>query len=184
MEACESGVSMRKLGTEIRYAVAELGEGSDEARLNMRIQQVRARYKAAIEAVYRSTAPAHLAHTNKVIIMNRDGVKTLIVYVDDSLFAAELNAQRELIKLKLLELFGEDIVDFQISISKWKRDRDVHPYLSDLSQKADTKPTAIPLDDAEKSFVSDTASQISDTKVRESLKKAMTADMEWKKGKK
>ena len=110
-------------------------------------------------------------------------MKTLIVYVDDSLFAAELNAQRELIKLKLLELFGEDIGDFQIRVSQWKKDREFHPYLVDLAVEPDGEPTAIPLDDAEKSFVADTVSHVSDKRVRESLEKAMTADMEWKKGK-
>ena len=38
--------------------------------------------------------------------------------------------------------------------------------------------------DEEKAYVSDTVSHISDKKVRESLQKAMTADLEWKKGKK
>ena len=175
---------MRKLASEIRYTIAELGEGSEEARINLRVQQVRERYRAAIEMVYRSDAQLHLAHTNSVIITCKNNVKTLIVYVDESIFAAELNAQRELIKLKLLELFGEEIEDFQIRVSRWRKYREMHPYLTDTSEEPDEKPTSIPLDSNEKSFVSNTVSHISDKKVRESLEKAMTADLEWKKGKK
>ena len=99
---------MRKIGPDIQRAVAKLSEGSESARLNLRIKQVRERYRQAIESVYRKSAGLHLAHTNNVIIKDRK----LVVFVDDSMFAAELNAQRELIKLRLLELFGEEIDDF------------------------------------------------------------------------
>lgn len=158
---------------------------SESARINMRIRQVRERYKKAIESVYpEQTAKLHLAHTNSVIITTKKGTRTLIVYVDDSLFAAELNAQRELIKLSLLELFGEDIEDFQILVSKWRKYREVHPYIDDEESDRLDEVTPIPLDDEERTFVSQTASQIEDEKVRKSLEKAMTADLEWKKGEK
>ena len=169
---------MRKIGADIRYAVARLGEGSDAARVNLRIQQVRERYRRAIESVYRDSAALHLAHTNTVIIRDRK----LVVYVDDSLFAAELNAQRELIRLRLLELFGEEIDDFQIRTSERRKYREMHPYLTEIQQEPVRKSPSIPLDSVEKSFVSDTSSQIDDEKLRRTFEKAMTADLEWKKG--
>lgn len=166
--------------------VSELGAGSDAARINLRVRQVRERYRLAIESVYpEATAALHLAHTNSVIITDKPGVRTLIVYVDDSLFAAELNAQRELVKLRLLELFGEEIEDFKIYTSRWKRYRDVHPYLDDEDgtlQESNKNSPAVPLDVGEKSFVSNTISQIEDETLRKSLERAMTADLEWKKG--
>jgi RNase P protein component len=175
---------MRKLGREINQTLADWESSSEEARINLRIQQVRNRYRRAIEEVYKESAPLHLAHTNNVIITVKNGVKTLIVYVDDSIFAAELNAQRELVWLKLLELFGEEVDDFQILISRYKKFREMHPYLTESQQEFGKNSATVPLDEEEKSFVSDTISQISDKKVRDSLEKAMTADLEWKKGKK
>ena len=176
---------MRKIGSEIRWAVAAMGGDSDAARVNMRVREVLERYRQAIESVYpEATAALHLAHTNKVIITNIDGVRTLIVYVDDSLFAAELNAQRELIRLRLLELFGEDVEEFQIKTSRWKKYREMHPYADKDSQESDKNSLSIPLDADEKSFVSRTAGVMEDEKIRKTLEKAMTADLEWKKGEK
>ena len=129
--------------------------------------------------MYRGTAQLHLAHTNNVIIKDRK----LVVYVDDSLFAAELNAQRELIKLRLLELFGEEIDDFQIRTSQWKKFRDLHPYLDEKPTQPDVKSHSVPLDASEKSYVSDVSSRIEDERLRKAFEKAMTADLSSKKGK-
>lgn len=170
---------MRKIGPDIQRAVAKLSEGSESARLNLRIKQVRERYRQAIESVYRKSAGLHLAHTNNVIIKDRK----LVVFVDDSMFAAELNAQRELIKLRLLELFGEEIDDFQIRTSQWKKYRDLHPYVDENSREVDQKPEAIQLDDVEQARVSDISSRIEDERLRKSFKQAMTADLRWKKEK-
>ena len=170
---------MRKIGGDLRFVVDELSNGSEAARLNFRIQQVRERYRKAIESVYRETAALHLEHTNNVIITRE---KVLTVYVDDSLFAAELNAQRELIKLRLLELFGEEIEDFQIRTSQRRKYREMHPYIIEAAEKADKTYAHVPLDPDEKSYVADVSAKIPDKTIRETFQKAMTADLEWKKG--
>lgn len=172
---------MKKIGADITLFVSSLAGDSDQARINLRAHQVRERFKRALEVVYRDTAPLFLAHTNNVFIMMKGGVRTLIVYVDESIFAAELNAQRELIKLHLLELFGEDIEEFEILVSKPKHKKN-HPYLTNSPETLDEKPPSIPLDDDEKEYVSNTVSTVEDNRLREALRKAMTADMEWKKG--
>ena len=183
---------MRKLGEDIPGVLRRMGGDSGSARLNMRVREVLERYRQAIESVYpERTARLHLEHTNKVIIkdaktVGRDGealaVRTLIVYVDESLFAAELNAQRELVKLKLLELFGEEVEDFEIRISGKREYKQVHPYIDDEVTAHSEQPPSAPLDAAERAFVSRTVSAIEDEKLRASLEKAMTTDMEWKKG--
>ena len=176
---------MKKVGNDIQRFIREIGGDSEAARINMRTMQVRERYKQAIESVYpRATAVLHLNHTNSVIIKMIGDKRTLIVYVDDSLFAAELNAQRELIKLRLLELFGEDIDDFRIKVSKWKKYRECHPYVNDESPDYSSKSSSVPLTVDEQSYVSRTVAVIEDKKLRKSFKKAMTADLEWKKGEK
>lgn len=176
---------MKKIGNNIHTVIRDMGGDSDAARLNMRIMQVRERYKSAVESVYPAeTARLHLAHTNSVIITTKGKMRTLIVYVDDSLFAAELNAQRELIKLRLLELFGEDIDDFQIKVSRWKKYREIHPYLDEVSPDETNKSPSIPLTVSELSHVSNVGAAIEDEKIRKSFEKAMKADLEWKKGEK
>ncbi len=172
---------MKKIGADITLFISSLAGDSEQARINLRANQVRERYKTAIETVYRDAAPLFLAHTNNVYIMMKNGVRTLIVYVDESIFAAELNAQRELIKLHLLELFGEDVEQFEILVSKPKYKKN-HPFLTESSEKANATPPSIPLDDNEKAFVSNTVSTVEDERLRASLQKAMTADLEWKKG--
>ena len=176
---------MRKVGDDIHRVIERMGGDSDSARINMRIQQVRDRYREAILSVYPgNTGYLHLAHTNNVIISKKKGVRSLIVYVDDSLFAAELNAQRELIKLRLLELFGEEIDDFQINVSRWKKYRENHPYVNDEPKESNRLSVSVPLNDHESSFVKRTSGAVEDEKLRKSLEKAMTADLEWKKGEK
>ena len=185
---------MRKIGNDISRVIAEMGGDSDEARINMRVRQVLDRYRRAIESIYpAATARLHLAHTNKVIVkdvrtVGRNGesvkVRTLIVYVDESMYAAELNAQRELIKLRLLELFREEIEEFSIRISGKTQYKKEHPYPDSDSTETDEKSPSIPLNDDEKEFVSRTVGVVQDIKIQKSLEKAMTADLEWKKGEK
>ena len=176
---------MKRVGKDIQRLIRDMGGDSDAARINMRTMQVRERYKKAIESVYpEKTAVLHLNHTNSVIIKKIDSKNTLIVYVDDSLFAAELNAQRELIRLRLLELFGEEVDDFQIKVSHWKKYRENHPYVEEESLDYNSKSASIPLTDEEQSYVSRTVAVIEDEMLRKSFERAMTADLEWKKGEK
>ena len=172
---------MKKISADITQLVSELAGDSEQARINLRANQVRERYKAAIEQTYRETASLFLAHTNNVYIMTKDGVRTLIVYVDESIFAAELNAQRELIKLYLLQMFGEDVESFEIHVSRGKYKKN-HPYLAETDGNSNENAPAIPLSDDEKAYVSDTVSVVEDDYLRETIRKAMTADLEWKKG--
>lgn len=171
---------MRKLGNSIDYLIAGLSGDSDAARINLRARQVRSRFRKAIETVYLDSAELFLDHTNNVYIMKKNGVNTLIVYVDESIFAAELNAQRELIKLKLLELFGEQIEEFEISVSKPKY-KNNHPYREEKKDLEKEPSPLVPLTDSEKDNVEQVAALVEDEKLRKSFEKAMTADMSRKK---
>ena len=174
-------ICMQKIGRDITRFVSSLVGDNEQARINLRANQVRERYKRALEVVYRDTAPLFLAHTNNVYIMKKDDVRTLIVYVDDSIIATELNAQRELIKLHLLQLFGEDVEAFEIYVSKPKFKKN-HPYLVAEDGQPEKKAPSVPLDDEERNYVYATVQTVEDERLRESLRKAMTADLEWKKG--
>lgn len=182
-ERASSNLPMKKIGANIDYLIAELAGDSDQARINLRARQVRERYSKVIKTVYRDTADLFLAHTNNVYIMRKDDVPTLIVYVDDSLFSAELNAQRELIKLKLLELFGEQIENFEIYVSRGSY-KNNHPFIQENDGMPSKNPKRVPLDSNELQLVETTVSSIDDKRLRESIEKAMTADLERNKAEK
>lgn len=171
---------MKRIGDNMEGFIASLMGDDEQARINYRARQVRNRYRLAIESVYRDTADLFLAHTNNVYIMKKDGVMTLIVYVDDSIFAAELNAQRELIKLRLLELFDEKIEQFDIHVSRDSY-KGYHPYVDQsVSGGVPSTPLA-PLGEEEKKAVEETGFKVEDEAVRAALEKAMSADLARKK---
>jgi len=169
--------NMKKLGQNIEYYLATLTGDQDQMRINLRALQVRDRYKTVLESVYRDSSSLFLQHTNNVYIVNKDGVKTLIVYVDESIFAAELNAQRELIKLKLLQLFGEEVEDFNIYISRGQY-KNHHPYELDPSEEQTYAYQAVPLSESEQEYVKKTMETIESQPLKNSFEKAMTAAME------
>lgn len=179
---------MERLGNNIHDELNRMSAHNQSARRNLRIKEVLAHYREALENVYGPNAQLFLEHTNNVYIMNKNEVRTLIVYVDDSIFAAELNAQRELIKLKLLELFNEEIETFEILISRGNYKLN-HPYIDgndnespDEQRKMSSQTPSIPLSEEEHDHVVSVASTIEDSTLREYVQKAMTADLEWKKG--
>lgn len=166
---------MKKLGKNLENLISGLSEDSDQARINLRAHQVRTRYREALESVYRDNAHLFLNHTNNVYILKKDGIKTLIVYVDESIYAAELNAQRELIKLRLLELFGEEIEQFKILVSRGAY-KDYHPYVEEELSKLVTPPLP-KLSPEDLSLVDEVSAKVTEESVRKSFEKAMTADM-------
>lgn len=171
---------MRKIGDNMEGFIASLMGDDEQARINYRAHQVRTRYRTAIESVYRDSAELFLAHTNNVYIMKKDEVPTLIVYVDESIFAAELNAQRELIKLKLLELFGEQIEQFDIHVSRGNY-KNYHPYLDENAESEAVAVELPELDEADRQSVEEIGETLEDKRLREAFEKAMSADLARKK---
>ena len=109
-----------------------------------------------------------------------DFMNRKVVYVDESIFAAELNAQRELIKLKLLQLFGEQVEQFEIHVSRGNY-KDYHPYADEHAPEGDSDLPLAPLSEEEREAVEATARMVDDERVRKALEKAMSADLARKK---
>ena len=104
----------------------------------------------------------------------------LIVYVEDSLIAAEVDARREMIKLKFLELFVEEIDEFRIRVSRGKYKLS-HPYREEAEKTAaQEKAPRVALSEARRAQIDEELSTIPDKKVREALKRAMISDLEVK----
>ncbi len=176
-----------KLKSAIRTELDCLAQGNDKSRVLARTLQVQERYKQVIQKVYRINSQLFLDHTNSVYILDKDGCKTLIVYVDESIYAAELNAQRELIRLHMQQMFGENVQIFEIKVSRrdYKKKhpyKDMHGSEDSIFPIHDSCDKTLPADKAE--FIEQTLSAVDDRRLHKSLKKAMTADLKRQKEKK
>ena len=189
---------MASLRTILPQAVREMGGSVEETARLARVNAVHRMWESIMKL---GGDDYILEHTNNVFILRqgdarsprRDhddrkdagatGVgKQLVVYVDESLVAAELNARRELVKLQFFECFGEEIDEFKILISRGQY-KAHHPFVKqgeDPSYVESAQP--VPLDDAERATVTEQLAGIEDERLRKAVARAMIADLEWKKG--
>lgn len=190
---------MQAFGSSTGRLIASLGGDPAEARKAARGAQVRAMWQNLMEHNHDEFI---LAHTNNVYIIlatgepSKNGMryhddgkdaaatgrgKQLIVYVDDSAVAAELNARRELIKLQFLQHFNEDLDEFKIIISRG-RYKQHHPFAGEEAHPYDDKAAPIALDGREQRLVNDQVSRIGNPALAQSFERAMEKDLAWKKG--
>ena len=146
---------------------------NDELYKAIRIGQVRAIWAELVE-------DAILQHTNGVYILKDDGKTVMKVYVDESIYAAELNNRRELIMLLCKQRFNEVVDEFQIYISHGLMKKR-YPYRDEKKKLQDQNPP-IPLTEDELQEVKNTCNTIENPTLRAEFEKAMIADLEWKKG--
>lgn len=164
---------MKKLKDSLPSAFEGMSaEGRAEIAKAQRVQYVRAMWCSLVEPVF-------LEHTNGVFVFDKEGKREMHVYVDDSLFASELNNRRELLKLQCRERFGETIDVFSIHISKG-RHKDTHPFVVDKDEEEISEP----LSPEELQRVEEACENIPASPLRDSFRRAMISDLEWKKGQK
>ncbi|MDO4400710.1 MAG: DUF721 domain-containing protein [Coriobacteriia bacterium] len=142
-----------------------------------------------------------LEHTNNVFILRAEDARTLrrdhddrkdagatgtgkqlVVYVDESIVAAELNARRELVKLQFFEHFGERIDEFKIIISRGQY-KSHHPFVHQAQKPSyidGVQPVA--LTPEERAVAVQQVEGIQNDRLRRAVERAMIADLEWKKG--
>lgn len=169
--------TMVRLKDTLDDFIGEVEQDSESNRKQARATQVRERYRGVVKSSYPTTYQLVLDHTNSVYILVKNGMNTLIVYVDESIFAAELNAQRELMKLKFREMFGEEIDQFDIFVSRGKY-KCQHPFA--CVEEDEEIPAKKPLTDQERQFVKETSEIVENDRVRVALERAMTASFESK----
>lgn len=195
-----------QLKQQIMTAIEAMGGRGDLARKSLRGAQVRSMWR---ELMVSNKDEAILHHTNAVFIYNPDqqidpqsgrrlhgprrGLddtkdadatgrgKRLVVYVDDSIVAAELNARRELIKMQFLGHFGEEIDEFKICLSRG-RYRANHPFAEEAPASYEDPAPSVALSQEERVHVHEQVQQVEDEKLRELLEQTMVVDLEWKKG--
>ncbi len=165
-----------------------MGSSADKtARTAFRAAQVNKIWEQVARKIWHDPAVVAfiLAHTNKVLIVretDKAGVeyKKLCVYTDDSTVHAEINGMRERIKLEFHLHFNEDLREFDIYTSRGARRRE-HPFAEQV-QTAPQKVAPRALTSQEIVQVEQRVAGVTNKKLQETLKAAMIADLEWKKG--
>ena len=168
---------MTSLSTVLSQTLRDAAQSDVLASKAARAYKVQHIWQVVVEICCRPHAQVFLDHTNSVYIIREDDQKVLIVYMDDSIFAAEINARREMIKLKILERFGEEIDDFRILISRGDY-KNKHPYSHYQNDTACISSSYTPLSSQEIHHINERASEIENQKVRNSLVKAMISGLE------
>lgn len=119
--------------------------------------------------------PFILKHTNSVYLLKSQAVPSaydLVVYLDNSTCAAELNARRELLRFEYLDRFGVVIDVFEIRISRGPY-KEKHPF-NEMPPKQE-EPSAPELTEAEKGRIEAMTASIDDPRLRASFQRAMAA---------
>ena len=188
---------MPKLRSLVSQTLESMGGSSSEFARARRAAAVRSMW----EQLMRQSGDTYiLEHTNNVFILQADEARPLrrdhddrkdaartgtgqqlIAYVDESIVAAELNARRELVKFQFHELFGEEIDEFKIIISRGQY-KHHHPFAEGEqapSYLEDVEPA--PLSPEELAQVEAQLAAIENEGLRKAVRRAMVADLEWKK---
>ncbi len=148
-----------------------------------KIKQVYEQFTACVEpfiadhvnSIYLINEPKDVRDSKLASDVSRETFLKLTVYVDNSLIAAELNAQRELIILKYRELFDLTIDEMIIKISRGAY-RDNYPL-----RKKDTdevKSNFHQLSPEEEADIEYKTANISDNDIRASFQRVLKATKE------
>lgn len=149
-------------------------EQKKQVLVERKIKQVYEQFSACVD-------PFIADHVNSVYLIkepsdvSRETLLKLTVYVDNSMVAAELNAQRELVILKYRELFSLDIKEMIIKISRGAY-LDNYP-LRALKEEEPEK-TIHQLTDEEIKEIEDKTAEIKDPELRKSFQSLLKATKE------
>jgi len=124
-----------------------------------------------------------LDHTNGVYIFQdephgegvQESKRVLQVYVDEAIYASELNAQRELIRWKLQEKFGEEVDEFRISVSR-SRYRNYYPF---KEQESTENQFNHELNQDDIKHIDELCEGIENARIQRAFREAMMSNLRW-----
>jgi hypothetical protein len=137
------------------------------------------RLQAAWEAV---APPQALQHTDNVVFSPKTKDSTVLVYVENSHWAAELGTQKELYRILLERETGWELPDIKFLITRKTAFKKLFKKRQTKQETEKAKRTAQTLTKEEDSYARSMVSQIKDEQLKNRLYKAIKADFEWKKG--
>lgn len=181
---------MADLGSGLQQLLRSLGASGVQAARSQRVAEVHVRWKCAVEAVYRDSAPLVLDHTNGVYIMKPEqandpmaarvpaGKTLLVVYCDDAMIRSDIDARQEMLKIRLNEQ-GEHVALFSIKPARFDM-KARHPFREEAAraaqQAAQAARTSEPLISSEAAAcLREQAAGVEDKRLRESILKALEA---------
>jgi hypothetical protein len=159
------------LGTQINGFIAE--NSSERFSRGIRLQN-------AWEAI---ATPQALQHTDNVVFSVKAKEACVLVYVQDSHWAAELGMQKELYRLLLEKEYGQEIKDMKFLVTRKASFKKLFRKKEREAKEGDAKKCAAPLTEEEDRYARELVSRIEDERLKRKLYKAIQADFEWKKGK-
>lgn len=181
---------MADLGSGLQQLLRSLGAAGAQAAHSQRVAEVHVRWKCAVEAVYRDSAPLVLDHTNGVYIMKPEqandpmaarvpaGKTLLVVYCDDAMIRSDIDARQEMLKIRLNEQ-GEHVALFSIKPARFDM-KARHPFREEAARAAQQAARAArapdPLISPEAAArLRENAAGVEDKRLRESILKALEA---------
>lgn len=149
--------------------IDELGKGNRKA--------LRAAY---IQTIWEQIAPKEvLDHTDNVFLFMKDGKKEMVVYVDSPIWAAELTACKDRLRMFMEQRLGEgpiDIMKFQASSMAYRKKTFIK---REEENQSDTG--SIPLTNAEIDDIFEYTNSIEDEGLKNAIRQAWTKNKEWQK---
>jgi hypothetical protein len=136
------------------------------------------RLKSAWEEV---ASPKALEHTDS-IVFSKKKENGILVYVQDSHWAAELGMQKELYRILLERETGWEIADIEFYVTKKAAFKKLFKKKEEGKKVKKGKKSKVPLSKSEDRYARELVASIKDEKLKERLYKAIKADFEWKKG--
>jgi hypothetical protein len=158
-----------KLGAEIDSFIKN--NSSERFSRGMRLQK-------AWEAVASSQA---LKYTDNVVFSTKSKHPCVLVYVENSHWAAELGTQKELYRLLLEQETGWQIDDLKFFVTRKAVFKKLFQKKKD-DQQDEVKTSPLPLDENEDRYARELVSHVKDERLKTKLYKAIKTDFEWKKG--
>lgn len=138
---------------------------------------------AYIQTIWEKIAPASvLEHTDNVFLFIKDGIKQMVVYVDNPIWSAELTAQKERFRIFMEKELNEGPIDeirFQTSSSVYRKKTFMKRENENL--KKPTEGQSLPLTEQERDRIIRETDTIQDEAIRDAVRKAWINDAEWKK---
>ena len=181
---------MADLGSGLQQLLRSLGAAGAQAARSQRVAEVHVRWKCAVEAVYRDSAPLVLDHTNGVYIMKPEqandpmaarvpaGKTLLVVYCDDAMIRSDIDARQEMLKIRLNEQ-GEHVAMFSIKPARFDM-KARHPFREEAARAAQqaAKASRVPeplISSEAAACLREQAAGVEDKRLRESILKALEA---------
>jgi hypothetical protein len=136
-----------------------------------------------LQEAWKAVAPSRaLEHTDNIVFSHKTEQPCVLIYVEDSRWAAELGMQRELYRILLEKKTGWEISELKFYVTRKAMFKKFFKKQKEETKQDEVKKTAIPLTKEEERHARELVSSIKNEKLQESLYKAIKADFEWKKG--